>query len=1097
MPTKPTLACLIDEHQDDILREWVQRARASHGPPPARGDEDAVARVLSDVAARLRRAVPPSELAAESHAAARPSNDAGRDPAHALRAGALLRSVIVDLARRSGIVVSWDEVEALHGALDSAALEAWERRASARSSRDLIFEKRFREIADHAPGAVFLKGSDGRYLFANRWAANLLGKRPEDVVGRTASEILPPQVVERVRAAEQQAAVAGEAVTEDVVPTPQGERVLITVRFPFEIRPGELGTVGLAFDVTERRRAEDAARHAAELLDLGDAFLEIDREWRVTRVNPHQERLAQKARSEMLGRIFWEIWPETATPGSAYWRELHRCMEERIPVQFEDHHAHLGVWMGVSAYPTSGGVAVFLRDVSAAKRTEQDLRAAHGRLRAHVSMTPLAVVEWDSEYRVAAFSPRAEELFGWSAEEVVGRRIDEIPWVPEGDRPSVRAVMRDMTLGTRPTNVNANRNVRKDGSIIYCEWYNSALSSPDGKLVSVLSLVLDVTERRAAEARAEFLARFPQENPDPIMRVSPDLVVVYANEAAKTLLQDVEPGEAAPQDIAGPAREAMSSGRRARVEARRGDVHLALHFVPVGSEVNVYGQDDTERKRAEEALLASEARARAISRNIRDAIVVLQAIRGQGGECTDWRYLEANDGALELLGRTREQVIGRSVREVLPERAAAVHERMARVLATGEPERYETSYGGRTSVVTLFRVDASSVGSAALDITDRKHAEDALRAANAQLVEADRRKDEFLGMLSHELRNPLAPIRNSTYILAHSDPLGEQATRARTVIQRQTEHLTRLVDDLLDVTRIARGKIELRRERADLAATVHRAAEDLRPLVSDRGLHLVVAAPEHAVWADVDPTRVAQIVGNLLSNAVKFTPPGGRVEVSMAVAGSSCEIRVADSGVGIEPEMLERVFEPFVQAERSLARTQGGLGLGLALVKGLVELHGGTVSASSGGPGAGATFIARLPLPHARSHAAGSNARDPAVSSTRRRVLIVDDNRDAAESLADLVRLFGHEVDLAFDGPSALAKALEWAPEVVLCDIGLPGMSGYEVARALRAGPAAGAQLIAISGYAQPEDLARAADAGFDGHLAKPPDPAHVERLLG
>jgi CheY-like chemotaxis protein len=195
--------------------------------------------------------------------------------------------------------------------------------------------------------------------------------------------------------------------------------------------------------------------------------------------------------------------------------------------------------------------------------------------------------------------------------------------------------------------------------------------------------------------------------------------------------------------------------------------------------------------------------------------------------------------------------------------------------------------------------------------------------------------------------------------------------------------------------------------------------------------------------------------------------------------------------------MLERVFEPFVQAERSLARTQGGLGLGLALVKGLVELHGGTVSASSGGPGAGATFIARLPLSHARSHAAGSNARDPAVSSTRRRVLIVDDNRDAAESLADLVRLFGHEVDLAFDGPSALAKALEWAPEVVLCDIGLPGMSGYEVARALRAGPAAGAQLIAISGYAQPEDLARAADAGFDGHLAKPPDPAHVERLLG
>ena len=777
MPTTRTLAWLIDEHRDDILREWVARARTAMGRPPARGDEEAVARVLSEALVRLRRGDPACEAAPAPHATA--SSSGARDPARAAGDGALLRSVVVDLARRSGVLASWDELEALHGALDGAAREGWEGLAPARAARGPSFEDRFREIADHAPGAVFVKGGDGRYLFANRWVADLLGRRPEDVVGRTASELLPPEVVERMRVAEERAARAGEAVTEDVVPTPHGERVLVTVRFPFELRPGELGTVGLAFDVTDRKRAELAARHAAELLDLGDAFVEIDRAWRVTRVNHRLERLARRTRAELLGRSFWEIWPEAATPASAYWRELHRCMDERIAVELEYHHAGLDVWTSATAYPTSGGVAVFLRDVSAAKRTEQDLRAAHGRLRAHVSMTPLAVVEWDSEYRVAAFSPRAEELFGWSAAEVVGRRIDEIPWVPEEDWPSVRALMRDMTAGARPTNVNANRNVRKDGSIIYCEWYNSALRSPDGKLVSVLSLVLDVTERRMAEARAELLARFPEENPDPVMRVSADLVVAYANDAARTLLEGVEPGEAAPQVIAGPAREAMRTGRRARVETRHRDVDVALHFVPVGSEVNVYGHDVTEGKRAEEALHANEARARAISRNIRDAIVVVQAIRDPGGECTGWRYLEANDGALELLGRTSRDVLGRSVRELLGERADAVHERMVRVLGrasrSGTRPRTETGrWSSRCSRSTRAPSGAPPSTSPSASAPRRRCARRTRSSARPTAA-----RTSSSAMLSHELRNPLAPIRNALYILdAAPSPAGEQA-RAR------------------------------------------------------------------------------------------------------------------------------------------------------------------------------------------------------------------------------------------------------------------------------------------------------------------------------
>jgi signal transduction histidine kinase/CheY-like chemotaxis protein len=381
------------------------------------------------------------------------------------------------------------------------------------------------------------------------------------------------------------------------------------------------------------------------------------------------------------------------------------------------------------------------------------------------------------------------------------------------------------------------------------------------------------------------------------------------------------------------------------------------------------------------------------------------------------------------------------------------------------------------------------------DVTDRKRDAESLREANARLREADRRKDEFLGMLSHELRNPLAPIRNSVYLLSRADPGTEQARRARGVIERQTEHLTRLVDDLLDVTRIARGKIQLRRARVDLREVVLRAADDFRLTLDDRGVALGVDLPHASVWADADPTRVNQVVGNLLHNATKFTRSGDEVAVSLRVVDRSAELRVRDTGAGIDPALLPRVFEPFVQGERTLARTEGGLGLGLALVKGIAELHGGSVCVESAGRGRGAEFIVRLPA----VAAAAPHERAPATDGERgrgRRVLVVDDNADAAESLADVVKLLGHEVEVAFDGPAALERARASHPDVLLCDLGLPGIDGYEVARRLRAEGGRGMRLIAVSGYAQPEDVSRALEVGFDAHLAKPPPPEEIERLL-
>jgi signal transduction histidine kinase len=398
---------------------------------------------------------------------------------------------------------------------------------------------------------------------------------------------------------------------------------------------------------------------------------------------------------------------------------------------------------------------------------------------------------------------------------------------------------------------------------------------------------------------------------------------------------------------------------------------------------------------------------------------------------------------------------------------------------------------GVYSAVPLSTEGRTLVTETIREVTELKRAFEALR-------EADRRKDEYLAMLSHELRNPLAPIRSAVFLLERADPASEGARRAREVIARQVGHLARMVDDLLDVSRLARGRIELRRTRLDLAELVRRVGEDHRLLLGSAGVELDVSVPDAPAPVDGDATRLAQLLGNLLQNSAKFTPRGGRVTLSMAVEGEGAVIRVRDTGAGIDPTLLGSVFEPFVQEERNLARSRGGLGLGLPLVKGLAQLHGGDVEARSDGPGAGAEMVVRIPLASARVSAPGPERDEgDGGGGAGRRVLVVDDNVDAAESLCDVVAFLGHSVEAVHDGATAVARVRERHPDVVLCDIGLPGMDGYEVAKAIRAEPdLADVRLVAVSGYAQPEDRARARKAGFDAHVAKPADPADIGRLL-
>jgi two-component system CheB/CheR fusion protein len=508
------------------------------------------------------------------------------------------------------------------------------------------------------------------------------------------------------------------------------------------------------------------------------------------------------------------------------------------------------------------------------------------------------------------------------------------------------------------------------------------------------------------------------------------------------------------------------------------------------------GPGTTDLERAEEA----ERRYGELLRLSHDAIFVWRL----DGNIETW-----NQGAELLYGFLADEARGQApLRLLKTEFPLPVADVAATLRESGqwEGELKQRTKSGNTITVSskllLMRGDdgVDRVLESNRDITESRAAE----ARNEQLIEAlreaDRRKDEFMAMLSHELRNPLSPIRNSLFILERA-PLGsEQAQRAKAVITRQVEQLTRIVDDLLDVTRVARGKLQVKRCPLELGELVRRTVEDHRQLIANAGLELEVHLAPRPLWVDGDPARLTQALGNLLANATKFTSRGGHILVAMeesAAPFGMAVLRVRDDGVGIERALLPRLFEPFEQADRTLDRSvsRGGLGLGLTLVKGLVEQHEGHVHAESDGPGKGAEFTIQLRLVRAPS-ADVPVATNPPHHSTRR-VLVIEDNVDAADSLREALMLAEHEVVVAYRGPDGLKMAREFKPDVVLCDIGLPEMDGYQVARAIRADDQLrNVQLIALTGYALPQDLAKAKEAGFDQHLAKPPSLEKLEEVL-
>ncbi len=464
------------------------------------------------------------------------------------------------------------------------------------------------------------------------------------------------------------------------------------------------------------------------------------------------------------------------------------------------------------------------------------------------------------------------------------------------------------------------------------------------------------------------------------------------------------------------------------------------------------------------------------------------------------RILDANQAAQALLSDPAARLRHRPLAEALPELNSCLPAPPGAWEGTTEAR---LGLAGKERVWDIQVLPVREHGSALgalfrlTDVTERRQLEEELRRHAEQLAEADRRKDAFLATLGHELRNPLAAILSATQLLRHAGSSQAEAERARDVVDRQVKHLGRLIDDLLDVARIARGRLRLRLERLDLAQLVRVTVADYGRTLEAARLTLDLDVPAESVWVKGDSTRLAQVVGNLLGNAAKFTDSRGQVAVRLTVARAShrAVVTVRDTGIGIETGLLPSVFEPFTQAERGLDRSGGGLGLGLALVRGIVRLHGGEVSAASDGPGQGATFTFWIPLAAAGEPTLHTAVVGPRSGRLGRRVLLIEDNQDTAAMWRALLEGSGHEVAVAHSGPAGVASAQQFRPEVVLSDLGLPGMDGYAVARALRQDPdTATAHLIAVTGYGGEEDRRRARDAGFDHFFTKPVDP---DDLLG
>jgi PAS domain S-box-containing protein len=756
-------------------------------------------------------------------------------------------------------------------------------------------------------------------------------------------------------------------------------------------------------------------------------------------------------------------------------------------------------------------------------------RAAERRERLQVTLRSIgdAVVTTDLGGRVTDLNPVAESLTGWTLAEAVGRPLDDVFRIVNEDtrkpveNPATRALREGIVVGL----ANHTLLVHKDGSERPIDDSAAPIRDEAGRVTGCVLIFRDVSVSRLLEKdkasqllTARLLASIVESSDDAIVSKSLEGVIQSWNAGAERVFGHTAEEAVGrhislviPEDRLGEEDDIIASLRagrriehfetvRVRKDGRRIQVSLTVSPIKDGTGrvvgASKIARDITDRKQAE----AERQKFVTLVESSTDFIGICDL---------DAVPIFINRAGLKLVGLDSiEEARTASVKDFFfPEdQPRILDELFPSVLQHGHGEvevRFRHFKTGEArwmayKVLTLKDEAGRPVALATVsqDITERKLLEDSLRKLAADLSEADRRKDEFLAMLAHELRSPLAPISNAVQVLrlAGTDAGAVQASSE--MLERQVGQMAHLVDDLLDMSRITRGRIELRRERIELAPVLNQAVEAARALYREMDHELTVTLPLEPVFVDADPTRLAQVVGNLLNNACKFTDKGGHVSLKVERRSGHAVISVRDDGIGIAPDQLQRVFGMFSQVDTSLERSRGGLGIGLTLVKTLVEMHGGTVEAHSEGLGQGSEFVVRLPIAVDAPRPSVAAPSKPAAANGRR-VLIVDDNEDGADSLAMMLRLAGHETATAHDGLQAVAVAEQFRPHAMLLDIGLPRLNGYEVCRRIRQ-KAWGADvlMVAVTGWGQDEDRQRSKEAGFDTHVVKPVDSAVIMKML-
>ena len=861
---------------------------------------------------------------------------------------------------------------------------------------------------------------------------------------------------------------------------------------------------------------------ATRIIDgIQDGFFSLDREWRFTYLNPAAADLIHHEAANLIGRVLWDELPEIIGTDleSAFRRDVESDVIQRIEMQ--------GIYSGsrynIIAIPKPEGLAVYSQDITEQKRLVEELV-----FQAHLlDSVHDAICAMDENYVVTYWNKIAEKLFGYSSEEVLGKSSPIQTSIPDS--------LRNQELAKMISNgfyVGEAIFHHKNGTQVNVDVRVRVLTDRQKAFKGYVASFRDITRQKQVGKTVHESKRKYRE----LLKYAPagifeidfrkkrflsvnDYMCQLSGYSREELL------EMNPFDILDDQSKTAFQARISQwlngekpdknvdyiVKAKDGrELYVSLNVTFTTNEkgkpkgATVVGQDVTERKKMEEALKYNEAMLRTILENSSDGINMLDLKTG--------RHVFMNQAQVELTGFSQEEInniSGGEAYERLHPEDRELSARQNELAAAGLSMYHAVEYrwkvksgeyrwfSDRSRLVRDEDGQPCYLVRISRDITERKQAEKELMESQKQALElveklnrADSNKNEFISVLSHELRNPLTSIMMGVTVLDQVSPDSEEARQAREIIRRQTGHLSHLVDDLLDVTRITQNKIQLKKERLELNQLVEQVVQDYRPQFAEKKVGLEVKLNASPVYLEADPARLTQAVGNLLANASEFTDTGGNTLVTVEADQNSKEavIKIKDTGMGIDPSPLSDLFEPFMQADSSPGRRHSGLGMGLPIVKGIAILHGGSVAAFSEGLGKGAQFTIRLPLAFQVVQDMPA-PEEPALEeqSCALHILVIDDMPTITNFMNILLKKLGHEVIIANGGPEGIAKAREFKPEMIFCDIGMPGMDGYNVAREIRSDDQLkNAYLIALSGYAQPEDLKNSKDAGFDRHLAKP-----------